>query len=309
MTSREGMADVAVLGAAGFVGANVCRVFHERGHQVAAVDVRPRPSGPSPFRWWAEANLLDPAHLNGVLARLRPRLVVNAAGYGVARGQDDAQRLFDLNTLLPVRVAEAMADARVPEARLLHVGSGAEYGDAGGHLPEDGPATPVTPYGASKLAGTNALLSRAAELDVDALVVRPFTLYGPGESPGRLVPTLLAARTTTGPIPLSAGTQERDFVHVDDLAEALTRLAAVPRGPERVVNVATGELVRVRDFVTDAAHVLGLDPARLAFGALPPGKFDVRHDPVDVSRLVALTGWRPSIEHRAGVLRTLRRIG
>jgi nucleoside-diphosphate-sugar epimerase len=142
--------------------------------------------------------------------------------------------------------------------------------------------------------------------ELRGISARLFTVYGPGEHAGRLLPALLAARAASGPIELSAGLQRRDFTYVDDVAEGLLRLGLLPEPlAEGALNLATGRLASVRDFALAAAGVLGIDERRLQFGALPTRPEEMAHDPVSVRRLGDLVGWTPGTSIEEGVQRTV----
>jgi UDP-glucuronate decarboxylase len=133
-----------------------------------------------------------------------------------------------------------------------------------------------------------------------------FTVYGPGEHAGRLLPSLREAARSAGVVPLTAGAQRRDFTYVEDVADGLLRLGLVDHAfAPRALNLATGELHGVREFVEIAARELGIDRSRLQFGALPTRTEEMAHDPVSIESLSALVGWRPSTSIAEGVERTL----
>ena len=294
-----------MLGASGFIGRWVARECVRQGARVLA-PVREPERVPAPFREGLElvrADLSLPGSAERLVAAHAPSLVLNAAGYGVAKDERDPGRMQRLNVELVQELAEALIrlgpdDARV---RLVHLGSALEAGPGPASLDEAAPLAPSEPYGATKAAATQALDSARARLP--NLVARTFTVFGGGERPGRLVPSLLAARATSGRIPLSAGTQRRDFVYVEELARALVELARVDGAAVRArrypfdapcLNVASGVLTSVRDFVTAFAAEFALAPARLGFGDLPPLATEMHHPPVPIERLRAALGWTPS---------------
>jgi nucleoside-diphosphate-sugar epimerase len=119
------------------------------------------------------------------------------------------------------------------------------------------------------------------------------------------VPTLVAAAAgDASVIPLTAGTQPRDFVYVEDAADAMLRLGVSAVGAGDIVNVATGILRPVREFVECAADALGIARTRLQFGVIPERPGEMRHEPVRVTRLHALTGWLPTVAPAEGIRRT-----
>ena len=237
-------------------------------------------------------------------------MVFNLAGYGVDRGERDAETAEVMNHRLVealAHVASAMPHDSWGGVRLIHVGSALEYGTTGGLLDEDSPCAPTTLYGRSKLAGTQALQRVARERSLEACTARLFTVYGPGEHAGRLLPTLLAAADASDVVPLSAGTQRRDFAYVEDVVEGLLRLAVSDVRPGDIVNLATGALHPVRAFVETAADVLGIPRARLGFGVVASRAEEMEHEGVSVSRLRALTRWSPDDDVASGVARTMAR--
>lgn len=304
---------VLVLGASGFVGRWIARELARLGAHVVA-GARDADAARDALRSVgarARLEVVDVAHaglLASLLQRTRPAVVFNAIGYGVDRGERDADTAQRVNAELPGELAEAVADARESAragawrgAALVHVGSALEYGEIGGDLNEESVPDATTLYGRTKLAGTRRLAEVAARRSLPALTARLFTVYGPGEHKGRLLPTLLAARGGQEDLPLTAGEQRRDFTWIGDVAAGLARLGARPCEPGWVVNLATGGLTSVREFVEAAAIELGIAPGRLRFGALPTRAEEMQHEPVDVGRLRASLGWTPATPVPAGV--------
>jgi nucleoside-diphosphate-sugar epimerase len=219
-------------------------------------------------------------------------ITCNLIGYGVDRRETDALAEainVDLVRRLRDLVPAAAAGSDWPGLHLVHTGSALEYGAIGGHLAEDAVVNPTTVYGQTKLAATRLVESAVVAGTLRAVTARLFTVYGPGEHDGRLLPSILSARSSTSPVPMTNGLQQRDFTYVGDVAEGLIRAALQPTVPWSTVNLATGHLHTVRDFVTRAEAALGLTPGRFQFGALPTRAEEMAHAAVTVER--ARTGW------------------
>ena len=279
---------VAVLGASGFIGQWVVRKLAGQGARVCAIG--------------RDSDLLD------TLRRLRPSITFNLAGYGVDPSERDEAAAYRINAELPGTLAEAVSAWRNPVwpgQDLVHVGSGAEYGNAGGDLREDGPVRPTSLYGRSKWHGTQAVTQRCRELGLRGLTARLFTVYGPGERAGRLLPSLLEAARAGQVVPLSPGLQRRDFTYIEDVAEGLLLLGLASAKAGEVVNLATGRLNTVRSFVEIAAGILGIRPENLHFGAIPANSHEMEHEGIALDRLRRLLGWTPPTSIPLGVRRTL----
>jgi nucleoside-diphosphate-sugar epimerase len=301
MTSYRGIR-VAVTGARGFIGRWVVRKLLDAGAEVHLIV---RGTAPPGSRLIA-ADLTHPAEIERAFAEIRPAITFNLAGYGVDPAERDEETAFRINADLIPKLCETAArwrDPAWPGRHLVNAGSAAEYGSVPGRLEEDGPTHPTTVYGRSKLAGAQLLAEGCAALGLRGVTARLFTVYGPGEHAGRLLPSLIEASRTGEPLPLTAGLQRRDFTYVEEAAEAMLRLGETPTGGESAINVATGLLTSVRSFVETAAEILGIPPEQLRFGDLPTRAGEMEHEPISLERLRRLTGWTPSLSIAQGIRR------
>jgi nucleoside-diphosphate-sugar epimerase len=303
-----------VLGASGFIGRWTVRALVDGGAHVTAVGrdgaAIAQALGEAGTRADIVTHDMTTSHPRSWLATLQPDIVFNLVGYGVDRTERDAALAWRLNHELVVQLADAVASLGAsdwPHARLVHTGSALEYGTTEGVLREDSPTAVTTLYGETKLAGTDAIMQSARATGIRALVARLFTVYGPGEHAGRLLPSVLAAKTSGASVPLSDGKQQRDFTYVEDVTEGLLRLAVSPVSPGMIVNLGSGVMQTVRDFVIAAAAVCGIPLEKLQFGVLPRREEEMRQSGVSVDRLLSLTGWRPSEDIARGVTRALAR--
>lgn len=306
---------VVVLGATGFIGRWVAREADRAGARVwlvardaaAAADVAARYGLAGTV---AGIDVLQPGDLAAFYRDVRPEVTCNLIGYGVDRRETDPGLAEAINVDLVRRLLElvpaAAAGSDWPGLHLVHTGSALEYGTIGGHLAEDAVVHPTTVYGQTKLAATRLVDSAVAAGALRAITARLFTVYGPGEHDGRLLPSILSARTSPIPVPMTDGLQQRDFTYVGDVAEGLIRAVLQPAPPWSTVNLATGHLHTVREFVTRAEAALGLAPGRFQFGALPTRPDEMAHDAVTVARARAWLGWVPSTGIEAGVRATVR---
>ncbi len=196
------------------------------------------------------------------------------------------------------------AFARCGGTRAVVAGSCAEYDwTAAGVCRERAtPTRPHTTYGRCKreLGKWAEAFGRARGVNV--AWVRLFFLYGPRENPARLVPSVAKALLSGLPAACSAGTQRRDFLHVDDVAGALVALTRSDlSGP---VNVGSGDAVAVRDVIELVAEACGRpDLVRLGQRATPASEPPLLA--ADVGRLRDELGWRPRTDLASGLRNTV----
>ncbi|MFF2041224.1 NAD-dependent epimerase/dehydratase family protein [Kitasatospora sp. NPDC058170] len=229
---------VLLLGADGFIGRRVTdRLLVDQELQVTVLGRRDS----ADIRFDLTAG--SPGALARFLDAVAPQVVINCAGatYGSSR------TLIRANTLAVATVCEAIRRSREP-ARLVHVGSAAEYGPVPGGVPvaESAEPRPVGPYGVSKLAGTELVLASG----LDAAVLRVFDVVGPGSPTaslfGRLAEGLRRAlEREESQVRMPDLSGYRDFVDVRDVARAIQ--AAAVSAATGVINIGSGHAVRARD--------------------------------------------------------------
>lgn len=267
------MMRVMLTGATGFIGTQVRAALEARPDtDVHAVTRQLLPSeNRRGLSHWHDADLLEEADIAALLRAVRPTHLVHLA-WVTEHGKywhDPANEVWaDAGVALLRRFGESGGD------RAVLAGTCAEYawGVGNGICREDStPVSPATPYGRAKDRLRRQAEVIAADHGLSLAWARLFQLYGPGESPRRLAPSVIIALMRGETARCSAGTQVRDFLHVSEAAAALSALLRSDiRGP---INVGSGAGISVRTFVETIAAQFGPD-ARLSFGdvLLPRGE-------------------------------------
>jgi UDP-glucose 4-epimerase len=242
-----------VTGASGFLGGAVAEALGGAGWRVAGFGFAPEHAAAisrlDRLAGWTEG-ALDAAALAAQAQKLgRPELLFHAAG-GASVGASIADPERDQRwTIGSLEQALAFLKADAPEARLIYPSSAAVYGSRhDGPILEDDALDPISPYGRHKLQAERMILEGAAGFGLDAVIIRFFSLYGPGLR--KQLPFELAGRLLGGAkdIQLSGtGEEVRDFLFIDDAVRLVGLAARSPRQAHPLVtNGGAGRAVTVR---------------------------------------------------------------
>ena len=303
---------VAVLGATGFIGRWVTKGLTQEGAELYLI-VRNKSNAGRIYEQHKiagrtiEMDLSQPEKLLKLFHEIRPSITFNLVGYGVDPGEREETKYFEINSDLVQYLCSAIESSRNRDwdgLNLVHAGSALEYGDANGELMEDAETRPTTLYGKSKLMGTLFLSEQVKTNRLKGVTARLFTVYGPGEHAGRLLPALLNAAYSGSPLPLTNGTQMRDFTFVRDVADGLLQLG-LAKPQESIVNLATGRLSTVKSFAQTCAQILRIPAENLLFGALPTRPEEMTHTSVSIERLRKAIGWTPPTTMADGIRETV----
>ncbi len=294
-----------MTGGGGFLANHLARDLLAEGHQVTLL-----------VRGGAREGLPPGARVvhGDLLKGPRPSLPASAdvvfhlaALSSVGQSIADPAATFRVNTLGTAHLLEAARARRArPLRRFVLASTALVYGPPfRGRLTEAHPALPRNPYAASKHAAESLALAYDALFGVPVTVLRLFNIYGPGQRATFVIPSVLAQCIEGRSLKIGNPWPVRDFVFVDD-AVRLFRQAGLDRESRRqVLNVGTGEGVRVDKMAALAARVTkcGLTPL-VEQGRKRPNDFDrLVADPTKGRRVL---GWRPHVGLEEGLARTAR---
>ena len=244
----------------------------------------------------------DTGQANGVLEPLgdwKPETCVHLAWYAVP-GEYLHSPENTASLTLSLRLLEELAASGC--RRVVMTGTCFEYDTDLGYLREDGPTRPATIYAATKLAAGQVGALMAAKLGIGFAWARLFYLYGPFEDERRLVPALIRALIAGREFPATSGTQVRDYLHVEDVAAALSALAVQP--VTGTYNVCSGEPITIADLIRQVARIANR-PDLIRLGSVQQREGEPRFICGDNSRLRDATGWTPRHNLAEGLAATV----
>lgn len=215
----------------------------------------------------------------------------------------DQSLMFESNVVLTQRLLTFARDRKI--SKFIQIGSSSEYGNMDAPRREDALCTPTDVYSATKLAATNLCLGFAGQdfagQGLDVCVARPFSLYGPGDTPRKLIPRLV--RSTKGGEPMMITRQgSHDYLWIDDFVEGVLVLLSASRYRTRgeIFNFGTGISTSNMEVMTLIADHHSLPAHQFISGGRSYNWV------ADITKARAL-GWAPKWDLRAGLSELIRR--
>lgn len=300
-----GSRHVLVTGGTGLVGSHLARRLTEAGHRVTLL-VRPtsdrsRLAGFESRLEWVSGDLRDAASVQAAVRQADPELVYHLASTALNQGHAGPRDHVETIVLGTQHLLEALKDR--PGLRIVAAGSAAEYGSGTG-VREDQLLRPSTVLGAAKAAAFHLLQAYAQTTGLQPVTLRLFTPYGPGEHPRRLIPYVIVSALAKQEVALTSGEQERDFVYIEDVVDALLAATSPSVAGGSVFNIGSGQGTRVRDVVERVLGLMG-NPVQARFGAVPTRADEIVRMSADITAAQAQLGWSPRVPLEEGLRRSI----
>lgn len=295
-------APVYVAGHRGLAGSAIVRELRRQGY--------------SNIVGWSsdELDLRDGQATRQAVASVRPAAVVVAAARvgGILANSEQPVDFLNDNLLIQTNLFRAAHEADVD--RLLFLGSSCIYPK---HAPQPIPETALLTgtleptneaYAIAKISGITAVQSYRRQYGHRWISAMPTNLYGPGDNfdlqSSHVLPAMIRKfhDAKLGGLPVTlwgTGSPRREFLHVDDLADAVLHLLR-HYDSDLTINVGVGDDITIRDLAGTVADVVGYDASITWDAGKPDG---TPRKLLDVSRLQAL-GWKPRIDLRHGIAST-----
>ncbi len=283
---------ILVLGASGFIGANLLRMLLRHRDDVFGTASKSgcwRLEG-VPAVHVVAGDLLVEQNVRALLDRVRPRTVFNCLAHGAYSFETDVGLIYRTNVDLTARLVEELAARRVH--RYVQAGSSSEYGDDASGPLEDSALYANSHYSVSKAAASNLLHYAGRKLGFPGVNLRLYSVYGPFEDAARLVPTALLKAMGGTHTAYVDPEISRDFLYVDDACEAFIRAAAGMREEHygHSYNIGSGVKTTIGSFARQIGTTFHLaeDPQF----TMPNRQWDVPQWFASPGKADADFGWR-----------------
>ena len=261
---------IIVVGANGFIGSHLVARLERDGHEVQSI-----------LRGNREAFLRD------------PHAIINCAGQ-----VNDRSKMYRDNVTLVYDLLESLRGER-----FIQIGSSSETGPVEGPRGETMICRPSDVYEHTKLAATSLCLAEAVLRDLDVVVARPFTVYGPHDKPRMMLPTLWRAWKDGTEFVCHPG--GHDWIYIDDFLDGIVALLRAPRSTTKgqIYHFGTGVCTSNAEVIDLFNREAGSGGVRVRYSTEPFHPYDVKDWRADITKARTVLRWSPKVTIQEGIKR------
>jgi nucleoside-diphosphate-sugar epimerase/glycosyltransferase involved in cell wall biosynthesis len=294
---------ILVLGASGFIGANLMRMLLQyRDDVYGTCSKLPawRLDG-LPEENVLLCDLMVAANVELLLDNVHPLTIFDCVSYGAYSFQNDVDLIYRTNVNVAVNLMEMLSKRGVHA--YVHAGSSSEYGNISSGPDETSVSAPNSHYSVSKCAVADLIHFKGKVHRLPCVNLRLYSIYGPLEDPARLVPTLVSKAVDGQLPPFVDPNISRDFVYIDDCCEAFID-AALQLEPEiygESFNIGSGRCVTIGELAGITQKLFEIDAAPEF--SMPARSWDVQSWFANPAKAQKHLGWQAKTSLEDGLMR------
>lgn len=292
---------VWLTGSRGFVGSYVAPALLNSGYKIKFLTNSPTDNNELIY-----ADFSDRYQIKHVIERHgAPDTLIHLGWGNVYEPHDESH--ISINLQNGINLIDKFYNAGVK--RILLIGSSSEYGDRQGLLKENYlPTGDVNNYVKGKIALAKYGLESALKINRIFAHIRLFYTYGAGQKHNSLINQLFQNSIKGNEMNLSPCEHYRDYIHVSEAAEGISRITNVNQSG--IINLGSGNVILLKEFVKLFWKELGADPKKLIFGShdVPLLEQIQPKSYADLSILQNNINWIPSLSIEDGIKKTVKQL-
>jgi len=288
-----------IIGGTGFIGYHLAKKSLKRGWRVTSISSKP----PKKIRHLPNVRYIfcDITKKKYLRKKINKSFsyVVNLGGYV---DHTNKEKTFKSHYVGCKNLTEIFLKRRL--MAFVQMGSSGEYGRLKSPQNESSNCNPKSIYSQAKLLTSRHLINLFKKKNFPVTILRLYQAYGPKQDFNRLIPIVIRACINGKEFPCSDGKQLRDFVHVDDVVDAILKALKSKKARGQIINIGTGKPQKVKNIIMSIKKILK--------GGYPQfGKIKMRKDEIlkiypNIKKAKKKINWRPKISFKRGLQSTIK---
>ena len=290
--------NILIIGGTGFIGYHLAKKSLKKGWKVTSISSRlPRKKRYLPKVKYIICDITKKKSLNKNI-RKSFNYVVNLGGYV---DHSNKKKTYESHYIGCKNLAEIFLK-KAPIA-FVQMGSSAEYGNVKSPQKENAKCNPKSVYGQAKLLSSIYLIDLFKKQKFPSIILRLYNTYGPRQDLNRFIPIIISGCIKNEKFPCSKGNQLRDFLHIDDVVDAILKSLTSKNARGQIINIGSGKPRIIKKIIEYIKNI--------SKGGYPLfGKVKLRKDEIlkvypDINKAKNKINWRPKISFKKGLKVTI----
>ena len=298
---------ILVTGGHGFIGAHLVRRLLQEEAQVSILAKK------NANLWRIQdilkdiqvcnGDIVDTQKTNNILRKLKPDYIFHLAADSRCSSKTNSIQKIKTNIIGTANITEAIA--QIGCKKIINLGSSSEYGTSLQKIDENTEINPIDIYGITKSTATKIAHNIALKHKMDIVTLRPFNIFGEGESSERLFPYIILQLLQGKNVPLTNCTQTRDYCYIENVITALILAAKNPNLKNEIFNIGSGITHSLQYFVEIIFKNFETNKKPL-YGSLPYKESERMNVSSDVSKIKRILNWDITISLEKGIQNTIK---
>ena len=290
--------NILIVGGTGFIGYHLAKKSLKKGWQVTSISSKP----PRKKRYLPKVKyiLCDITKKKSLKKNIRKpfNYVVNLGGYV---DHSNRKKTFESHYIGCKNLTEIFLK-KTPIA-FVQMGSSAEYGNVKSPQRENAKCNPISVYGQAKLLSSIYLIDLFKKQKFPSTILRLYNTYGPTQDLNRFIPIVISGCIKNKKFPCSKGNQLRDFLHIDDVVDAILKSLTNKNARGQIINLGSGKPRIIKKIIEYIKKILkGGYPL---FGRIKLRKDEILKVYPDINKAKNKINWRPKISFKKGLQTTI----
>jgi UDP-glucose 4-epimerase len=293
---------ILITGSSGFIGANLLNTLKSENFDIAVIDRSNNPNLKNVTKYVGD--ICDYSFVEKAVLDFQPGKVFHLAGYkNRASNVEELSLSLRVNLMGTLNLYQALTKVSALES-IIALGTTDEYG-IHNSFRESSIENPISPYGFSKLCGTQLAQFFYRSFNLPVIILRPTIAYGPHQANDMFIPSLINTLIVNKDFKMTEGNQLRDFIYISDLVEAMLVISENQNCNGEIFNVGYGESLMLKDVASTIASDLNKEHL-LKLGSIPYRQNEVMKYATCIDKFCKKTGWIPKVSFKKGIELTVK---
>ena len=260
------MKKILITGSSGFIGTNLLISLQSQNYVLAVIDRSYNTKFENITNYIGD--ICDYSFIEKTILDFQPNKVFHLAGYkNRSSNIEEVSLSLKVNLMGTLNLYQALTKVSTVES-IITLGTTDEYGIQNTSFTESSFENPISPYGFSKLCGTQLAKFFNRNFNLPIVVLRPTIAYGPFQANDMFIPSLINTLIANKEFKMTEGNQLRDFIYISDLVEAMLLISENQNCNGEIFNIGSGESLMLKVVASDIGSYLNKGHL-LKFGSIP----------------------------------------